>query len=128
MLLIILVPINLSFCFWPPPYKVDLNYEETFVIDEHLEKKDVEDVYEEEELLKKEDMQSLNIKPDDEKYFRIHQEMKNVEKDAKENENIKHNKVYKEGNPDLDEEVPWQAGFVDENGDINVRKVITRYV
>lgn len=125
MLFVNIFPRILS--FWPPPYEVNLKQEETFVISDLVENEDVNDVYkEEEEIIKREDLEKFHFNlNNDEKYYRLH---RNVRKQniisqttPKNDKNIK---KYDEFNPDVDEPLPWEAGFVyeDEYKKVHLRK------
>ncbi|KAJ8915646.1 hypothetical protein NQ315_003430 [Exocentrus adspersus] len=105
---------------WPPPYSVNLSHEETFVISEMLKDNDVQDVYDEEELIKQEDTRErLNLKTsENEEFYRIHQQARRYNDRLSKDEGYNKDKVqiFKEFNPDVEEPVPWKAGFVDEKG------------
>ncbi|KAJ8958930.1 hypothetical protein NQ318_019700 [Aromia moschata] len=101
---------------WPPPYKVNLTSEEIFVISEPLEKSDVQDVYDEEEMIKMEEMKEINLKSQNDKYYRIHQHYQNQEQLTKRKDyDGKKEKPFEEFNPDSEEPLPWKAGFVDQD-------------
>ncbi|XP_023309947.1 uncharacterized protein LOC111691408 [Anoplophora glabripennis] len=104
---------------WPPAYSVNLSHEETFVISEPLKDSDVQDVYDEEELIEKEDLaERRSMKSQNEKYFRIHRQVGryNDKFGGEDGYNKDKIKVFEEYNPDVDDPVPWKAGFVDEHG------------
>lgn len=113
----------MSACFvhaiWPPPYNVNLSHEETFVISELLQDSDVQDVYDEEEMIKKEDLaERQNAYLQNDKYFGMHRQVRRYNDRFGDDTGYNNNKtkVYKEFNPDVEESVPWKAGFVDEEG------------
>lgn len=61
------------YCIWPPAYKVDLKYEEDFVISEMLQKSDIKDVYDEEEMIQDTDLK-LNLQNNAHKYYGLHKQ------------------------------------------------------
>lgn len=114
-----LMNVYFVYAIWPPPYSVNLSQEETFVISELLRDSDVQDVYDEEEMIKKEDLaERQNPYLRNDKYFRIHRQVRryNDKFGGESSYNTNKTKMYKELNPDAEEPVPWKAGFVDEEG------------
>ncbi|XP_076258277.1 uncharacterized protein LOC143195196 [Rhynchophorus ferrugineus] len=72
---IIIIYFNLIqiYCIWPPAYKVNLKYEEEFVISELLQKSDIEDVYDDEEMIQNSDMKA-RLKKNANKYYGLHRQ------------------------------------------------------
>lgn len=110
---------SLTSCIWLPDYKIDLKQEEEFVISELLDRSDVQDIYDEEELIQEHELEKLRMpKPRPEKYFRL-RNMK-IKKTLK-TFGVPYNKkqkVYPEFNPDIEEAKPWIAGHVDEDSNL----------
>ncbi|KAJ8977157.1 hypothetical protein NQ317_015480 [Molorchus minor] len=105
-----------AYSIWPPPYNISLSHEETFVISELLEKSDVQDVYDEEEMIKKEEMENMKINPPREKFFMVHQHVADSNNNVKDDIDYQSKeKSVEEFNPDREEALPWQGGFVNEH-------------
>ncbi|XP_023016667.2 uncharacterized protein [Leptinotarsa decemlineata] len=115
MLYIFLLNLEI-YCIWPPAYKVNLTDEETFEIFDALKNSDVQDVYDEEELIKREDLEKLGIKSHPEKYFRIHHSLRRKKKDISTKDKRMKKKVFETFNPDSEYSLPWKGGFVNEEG------------
>ncbi|XP_030748168.1 uncharacterized protein LOC115876506 [Sitophilus oryzae] len=111
-------------CIWPPQYKIELKHEEEFVISELLQKSDVEDIYDEEEMMKEEDLKTFNLHENAGKYFRLHKQTKKINekgtKDVKRNVELEQKKIqsFPEFNPVEGEEMPWIGGMVGEDKEI----------
>lgn len=103
---------------WPPGYEVNLTQEGTFVVSEDIGS-DVEDVYtDDDEMIKQKDLRHFNLEKDKGKYYRLHRmamQSNRYTEDESEMEISKNVKVV-ESNFDLEEPIPWQAGFVDKKG------------
>ncbi|XP_066157897.1 uncharacterized protein [Euwallacea fornicatus] len=108
---------------WVPEYEINLQQDEEFLIPETLEWSDVEDIYEEEELIRDHERKALNL-PDEslnsDKYYRLHSMSRN--KNFRKEQGVK---LVREGEPRqnfpelrLAKPEPWIAGFVDETGNI----------
>lgn len=109
-----------TFCIWPPPYKITLSYEETFVIFDPIDKAELQDVYEE-EMINREDMRNLKVESHDDKYYRIHRSLNNKNMKEENEEPVKKKKVFEEFNPDKEYPAPFKAGLVDDEKEfINV--------
>ncbi|XP_048517935.1 uncharacterized protein LOC125502748 isoform X2 [Dendroctonus ponderosae] len=102
-------------CIWPPDYEVKLKYEEEFVISDPLDPSDIQDIYDEEELISQEARLHANA-PD--KYFRLHSLARVENAQQKPLEVRRTQQIYPESNPELEEAKPWIAGFVDSNNNI----------
>lgn len=109
---------SLSGCIWLPDYEINLKQEEEFVISELLDRSDVQDIYDEEELIQEHELDKLRIpKPRPEKYFRL-RNMKIKKTLNAIGAPYKKLKVYPEFNPDIEEAKPWIAGHVDEDSNL----------
>ncbi|CAG9766399.1 unnamed protein product [Ceutorhynchus assimilis] len=117
-LLLLLSLILKTTAIWLPEYKVNLKQEEEFVISETLEKSDVQDIYDEEEAIRQEDLKTLKLYENDKRYFGLHRmaNLRNAGLKRKE-ENLYFKRV-DEFNPDMEESRPWIGGFVDKYNNI----------
>lgn len=116
---IILFLNSLAGCIWLPDYKIDLKQEEEFVISELLDRSDVQDIYDEEELIQEHELDKLRMpKPKPEKYFMLRNMKIKKTLNAIGVPYHKKQKVYPEFNPDIEEAKPWIAGHVDEDSNL----------
>lgn len=124
LLLQILLVISNTKAIWPPGYSVNLTQEGTFVIAEDI-KSDTDDVYsEDDEMIKQSDLHSITLEDDAAKYYQIHKmamqrNRVQTESEFKVNGNVK---VF-ESNFEHEEPVPWEAGYVDKQGNYLVNDV-----
>lgn len=117
-LLVILLVTSEAIAIWPPGYSVNLTQEGTFVISEDIQS-DVEDVYsDEDEMIKEKDLQKFALQRDTAKYYQIHRMAMQYNKvyDDKKNKMSQDNVKIFESNFDREEPLPWEAGFVDKEG------------
>ncbi|KAG5879115.1 hypothetical protein JTB14_031662 [Gonioctena quinquepunctata] len=110
-------------CIWPPAYKVNLTDEGTFEIFETIKNSEVQDVYDEEELVKRQDMDKLGVKPQLDKFFRIHNSLQKSKEIVSKDEQIK-KKVFETLNPDREYPLPWKGGFVDQDGNFKDEDIV----
>lgn len=101
-------------CIWPPPYKIDLNHEETFVIDESIETVELQEVYDEDEVINDIEKRQLKIAPTHEKFYALHNSFKEKGESIYKTEYRKKKQVFEQSYPELEE--PSDAVFVDKEG------------
>ncbi|XP_057660856.1 uncharacterized protein LOC130896645 isoform X2 [Diorhabda carinulata] len=75
-----------------------------------LERSELKDVYDEEEMIKKEEIKKLNVQSDADKYYNLHRNQKNYEKPTIKFESRK-KRVYEEFNADKEYEEPFKGEF-----------------
>ncbi|XP_066249388.1 uncharacterized protein [Euwallacea similis] len=108
---------------WVPEYEVNLQQDEEFVIPETLELSDVEDIYEEEELIRDHERKALNL-PDEslnsDRYYRLHSMSRNKNFKKEDDVKLARGGELKQNFPEfgLARPEPWIAGFVDETDNI----------
>lgn len=84
---------------WPPPYDVSLKYEETFVVDESLEKSELDEVYDEELVYET----NLQQKKQKDKFFMLHNIFKTKRKNIYKTKFEKKRLVFENEYPDQEE-------------------------
>lgn len=107
---------------WPPAYKINLTQSGTFVISEEFGSDDYDDILDsEDEMIKEKDLEVFKLDKDSKKYFGIHQLVKNRNKRVQTNnfpEDVKNAAILKESIFEQEDPIPWEAGFVDRNGNL----------
>lgn len=117
--LIVLLYVHKNQGIWPPAYKINLTQSANFVISEEFGSDDSDDIYDsEDEMIKEKDLKAFGLNTDSKKYFGIHQFVKNRNRKESDDfpQDVKNAKILKETIFDLEDPVPWEAGFVDQNG------------
>lgn len=113
ILIIFIFANNGGYCIWPPPYKVNLEHEEIFVINEPLETKEIQDVYDE-EIVNEKDSESLKLDSIQSKFYRLHNSFKLKKENIYDVKFERKKRVYEDSYPDHEE--PFQAGFLNQKG------------
>lgn len=119
-IIIIMTFFDFILCIWPPPYDVVLQHEETFIIDEHLEKEDIKDVYDE-EIVGGNDRQQLMVQSNDEKFYRLHNSFRLASGNIKKIKFDRKREVFEESYPKYYDE-PSGTDFLDDKGNSMLHK------
>lgn len=105
---------------WPPAYSINLTQSGTFVIAEEFGSDDISDIYDDDEMIKDQDIKNLNLDRDNKKYFQIHQMA--MRRNKASNEDHIKKKVFitkpKESIFDTEDPTPWEAGYVNSEGEL----------
>lgn len=110
---------------WPPPYQIHLDHSEEFVIFENFGDEDSDRILsEDDEMIKRPDIRSLDFSKDSAKYLRIHKLAMKLGKRSATTEPAARKIKWPEENYDQEENQPWIAGYFAENG-TNILSVIT---
>lgn len=110
-----------AWCIWPPPYNVDLKQEEIFVIDESLEKAEIQEVYDE-EIVNDNDRKQLGLDVDQGKFYRLHNAFKPAKDNIYKTEFAKNIQIFEESYPEKEE--PSNAGFLGRNQEGSLEVVL----
>ncbi|XP_072390544.1 uncharacterized protein [Diabrotica undecimpunctata] len=101
-LILLLLKTQTALCIWPPSYKVNMSHQDTFVISETIENKEFKDVYEEDEMINAQEMET-KLKTDNDKFYRLHADLANIRNNNNDNVlNGKKTKIF-EFNPEKEE-------------------------
>ncbi|VEN64790.1 unnamed protein product [Callosobruchus maculatus] len=104
--------------FWPPPVDIDLKQQEVFELSDPIKDEEVQDVYDEDEMIQEHHRKALGVKPYSDELYIFHRNLKReeVKKTPVETKQIQ---KFAESNPDVEEAVPWKAGIVNEKGEFS---------
>nr|CAI5863591.1 unnamed protein product [Callosobruchus analis] len=105
-------------CFWPPPVDIDFKQEEVFELSDPIKVEEVQDVYDEDEMIQDQHRKALGVKPYADKLYVFHRNLKREEVKKTPVER-KQRQKFVESNPDLEEPIPWKAGIVNEKGEFS---------
>ncbi|CAH1956274.1 unnamed protein product [Acanthoscelides obtectus] len=106
-------------CFWPPPVDIDLKQEEVFELSDPIRDEEIQDVYDEEEMIQDKHRKALGVKPYSDHLYVFHRNLKREKAVKTESVEIKQSRKFPESNPDAEESIPWKAGFLDEKGELS---------
>lgn len=102
-----------AWSIWPPPYQVDLKHEEIFVVDEPLEKEEIQEVYNE-EIINDNDIEQLKLDSIKSKFYGLHNTFKLQKENIYQSKFERKRRVYEESYPAHED--PFYAGYLDETG------------
>lgn len=107
MFLYIFILFNIVEGIWPPTYKINLTNEEVFNIGEWNSKDEI--ISDEDEMIKKEDVNQMNLSEDDGRYKRLDEFIARFRKDTK---GGKTNNWYIRNETRFRNEEPWELFLI----------------